>query len=188
MIFKRWNNKVKMSKKNIPNILSFIRILLIPFIIFFIFNSDSKSYIWAFLLFSIAAFTDFLDGFIARSTDSITEFGKILDPFADRLLIISLLICLLMIERISLIGTIIVVARDIFIVIGYLILMKRDEYLAVSILGKISTLILMISIAILLLKLYPYDIYIFYVACCLSLLSGIDYLIKFNKLLKNEDK
>jgi len=180
-----WNNRVKMFKKNIPNILSFFRILLIPFIIFFIFNSDSKSSIWAFLLFTIAAFTDYLDGFIARSTDSITEFGKMLDPSADRLLIISSLISLLMIKRISLIGTIIVVARDIFTAIGYLILMKRDKYLAVSILGKISTLILMISIAALLLKLTPYDIYIFYIACCLSLLSGIDYLIKFNKLIKN---
>jgi CDP-diacylglycerol--glycerol-3-phosphate 3-phosphatidyltransferase len=175
-----------MSKKKIPNILSFFRILLIPFIIFFIFNSDSKSSIWAFLLFLIAAFTDYLDGFIARTTDSITEFGKRLDPIADRLLIISSLIGLLMIERISLIGTIIVVARDIFTAIGYLFLMTKGKYLAVSIFGKISTLVLMISIATLLLKLHPYDIYIFYTACCLSLLSGIDYLVKFNKLLKSE--
>jgi len=168
-----------MSKKFIPNIISLFRISLIPLIVFFIFNLEPKSSIWAFLLFTLAALTDFLDGLIARMTESITEFGKILDPFADRLLIISILISLFINKRVSLIGVSIVVIRDIMMAIGYLILRKGNKYLKVSTLGKVATFVLMISIAILLLRLPPYDKYLFFIGCCLSLLSGIDYFIKF---------
>jgi len=173
-----------MFKKIIPNIISFFRILLIPFIIYFIFSLEPKSVTWAFLLFLLAALTDFLDGFIARLTESVTEFGKRLDPLADRLLIISTIISLMLRKRIPLFGVLIVFLRDILTIIGYLFLLKKDKYLKVSIFGKIATLVLMVSIITLLYKFPPYDIYLFYFACILSLLSGIDYFLKFIKLLE----
>jgi len=173
-----------MFKKIIPNIISFFRILLIPFIIYFIISLEPKSVTWAFLLFLLAALTDFLDGFIARLTESVTEFGKRLDPLADRLLIISTIISLMLRKRIPLFGVLIVFLRDILTIIGYLFLLKKDKYLKVSIFGKIATLVLMVSIITLLYKFPPYDIYLFYFACILSLLSGIDYFLKFIKLLE----
>lgn len=175
-----------MGKKFIPNIISFFRILLIPFIVYFIFSLEPKSATWAFSLFLIAALTDFLDGFIARLTESVTEFGKRLDPFADRLLIISTIISLMLRERIPLfvVGVLIIFLRDVLTIIGYLFLLKKDKYLKVSVFGKIATLVLMVSITALLYKFPPYDIYLFYFACILSLLSGLDYFLKFIKLLE----
>ena len=93
----------------IPNILSITRIILIPVYLYYFINAN---YLTAGILFSISAITDFFDGYIARKYDAVTDLGRILDPFADKLTIISILIALLISEIIPRFIPIILLARE----------------------------------------------------------------------------
>ncbi|MGE0645050.1 MAG: CDP-diacylglycerol--glycerol-3-phosphate 3-phosphatidyltransferase [Nitrospira sp.] len=97
---------------NVPNILTLVRILLIPvFIILFVHPTPDQS-LAAAIVFAVAAVTDMLDGYIARRTGQVTKLGKLLDPIADKLLVLSALILLMNIERVSAMVVLLIVGRE----------------------------------------------------------------------------
>ena len=85
----------------IPNTLSIIRIILVPFFLFFFFSNENNSIFFSLIIFVIASVTDFLDGFIARSFNQISNFGKFLDPLADKILTLSVFSSFLLLDIIS---------------------------------------------------------------------------------------
>lgn len=128
---------------NIPNTLTVIRLLLIPVFGYFLFI---QNYRLAILLFLISGLTDILDGYIARKYEMITSFGKLTDPIADKLMLITALILLSSQNIILSPVAIIVVAKELLMGIGMMILKKKNIVVSASWYGKLSTVLFYIAI------------------------------------------
>lgn len=178
---------------NLPNKLTMLRVILIPFFIFFMFASfiPANSYI-ALAIFIIASLTDLLDGMIARKQNLVTNFGKFMDPLADKLLVISALLCLLVIDGgsricsnqvLSTIAIIIIVARE-FVISGFrLVASDAGIVIAASMWGKVKTATTMVSICLMIVVndlsfLKEVSLIIFWIAVTLTVVSLIDYMCK----------
>lgn len=136
-----------MNKKifNVPNILTFIRLLLVPVYWVAFFHIS----IWVALgVFVVAFFTDWLDGIIARRTNSITNLGKVLDPFADKCMQISAMISVVVIGKLHFVYAILIVAKELFMIICGAILYKRHVVVYSNIFGKLATVLIMIGFLI----------------------------------------
>jgi cardiolipin synthase (CMP-forming) len=145
-----------MIKKNLANFFTCLRILLIPIVLWLISIMSKETvdaaHYWALGVFMFAASTDFIDGQIARRTDTISEFGKLVDPLADRLLVISVLIALMWRSFLPLWMGLLIVSRDVLMLAGAPLVGINDrevrEKLAVHWTGKAATALLFTSICI----------------------------------------
>lgn len=190
---------MKKTKMNLPNKLTVLRVLMIPLIMFVpLFPGVNKEVdggitISNFIvlgIFCIAAFTDFLDGHIARKYNLITDFGKFMDPLADKLLVFAAFIILIEEHRIYGFIVTLIIARE-FMVTGIRILAANNNVvIAASKLGKIKTVSQMIAIIVLLLNNYPFSLINFplgnilaYIAAALTVISGIDYFVKNKEII-----
>lgn len=187
---------------NLPNKLTIIRLIFVPlFILVYLipyqmlgfhiptFNILSTKLslldIILFVIFFVAAFTDFLDGHLARKEKMVTTFGKFMDPIADKLIVNTVLILLAYSGDISVLIPIIMIARDTFVDGIRLVASQNQVVLAASYLGKAKTMIQMIAIGILLLHNVifemmgiPMDQIMIWLATMISVVSGVDYFIK----------
>ena len=179
---------------NLPNKLTILRtILIIPFVIILLTQCFGPFSNWiALVIFIIASVTDLLDGKIARKYNLITNFGKFMDPLADKLLVCSALICLLATDKIPAWAVLIIMARE-FIISGFrLVASDNGVVIAASMWGKSKTVSQMITIGILIadLKVMFFEILGMigvYVSVALTLISLIDYIVK-NKDVMRENK
>ena len=134
----------------IPNVISFIRLCMVPaFIVLLLKGND----VAATVLFAFAAATDFVDGQVARRTHCVSKLGQLLDPAVDRILMISGVVCLLIVGRLPLWVVLFVVLRDLFLLAGGAYLLKRyRKRVAVIYPGKVSTTLLFVGFSLLLLN------------------------------------
>lgn len=176
---------------NLPNKLTIIRVLLIPFFVFFMLvpaAGDASRYI-ALIIFIAASLTDLADGKIARKYNLVTNFGKFMDPLADKLLVCSALICFVEMQLLPAWIVIIIISRE-FIISGFrLIASDNGVVIAASYWGKFKTTSQMIMIVLLIAQLpgTVFDILeqlFVYIALILTVVSLIDYLIKNKDVLK----
>jgi CDP-diacylglycerol--glycerol-3-phosphate 3-phosphatidyltransferase len=123
-----------------------LRLLVIPVFIYFLAGSGDDGSWVAGALFALASVTDYLDGMIARRTDTVTDFGRFADPLADRLLIGSALIILLVKGMLPTVPLMIVLVRDAFMMAGYYVLHRKGFHVPVTIIGKVSTAVLMVAL------------------------------------------
>ena len=136
---------------NIPNAITVVRFCLIPFFGYYLYigQFDKKYYIVAVILFILGGITDILDGYIARKFNLITSFGKLADPVADKLMQITALVLLTMQDRIPPIVLIIVLAKEIFMGIGSILLYKQENFVvSANWYGKMATVVFHIAIII----------------------------------------
>jgi len=135
-------------KRKIPNSLTIFRIILVPIFIWLIFsNKITNNIIWATVVFIVACITDYFDGMLARRLKVISNFGKIMDPLADKILIISALIAIsIKMNYISIIVVIIIIIREIAVSILRNYYVKKDIYIAANIWGKLKTILQMVGI------------------------------------------
>jgi CDP-diacylglycerol--glycerol-3-phosphate 3-phosphatidyltransferase len=180
------------SKLTTPaNLLSLSRIVATPFIFYLIVTSDDGSGGFVTVLFLLAAFTDFLDGMFARSTDTVTEFGKVLDPVADRILISGTIIALTIAGALPIIGVVLVVARDVLLVIGYKAIERRGLTVRVSLLGKSYTALFMLAIIMIMGGIEPgghqVGLWLFWISVIGSLVSGVSYMARAIIMLRARD-
>jgi CDP-diacylglycerol--glycerol-3-phosphate 3-phosphatidyltransferase len=151
-------------------------------IFFLLIGSGNGTSTAATVLFFGAALTDFIDGLLARGTGTVTELGRMLDPLADRIFISSTILALAITGLLPPVGVALVVARDIFMILGYKMLMTRGVKLRVSLLGKSYTALIMMAILLAMagIKLGSVEIgwWLFWVGVAGSLLSGAFYLSK----------
>lgn len=204
------------NKKNIPNFLTIIRILLVPIIVIFLSinininvyhfeilannpnwsltTNVNLNYLLAAILFVIVCLTDFLDGYLARKYNWITNFGKILDPIADKILVISVLITLSIKLIIPWYLIIIIISRDLFVdgVRGFLA--TKNIVVPANFLGKLKTVFQMIAIIIVLFifndNKFNFGYFfiqnlVLIIATILTIISGIYYLIVSCNKIKN---
>ncbi|MDK2865910.1 MAG: CDP-diacylglycerol---glycerol-3-phosphate 3-phosphatidyltransferase [Clostridiales bacterium] len=173
---------------NIANKLTLLRVIMIPFFMYFLLNSHLTI---ALILFCIASFTDFLDGHLARSMNLITNFGKFMDPLADKLLVTSALLGFVELGSLSSWVVMIIIAREFIVSIFRAIAASEGIVIAASWWGKSKTISQMIMIIIMLLNNYPFELIglpmdqIFvWIATALTIISGADYIIKNKQVLK----
>ena len=131
--------------KHVPNILTIARFLLIPFIIFYIFTGN---YILAFVFFTISGITDIVDGFIARKFNLISNFGKLMDPLADKLTQISTLTSLVITNIIPLWILIIVLLKEFVMIVGASFLYGKDVVVYSKWYGKLATVLFYLAIVL----------------------------------------
>ncbi len=180
---------------NIPNILTLTRlILIIPVLILLYFNNKTSNLISA-ILFVIASITDIVDGYIARKLNQVTTFGKLIDPLADKLLILSVLIMLVKLNRIPVVFALIIISRE-FIITG-LRSVASSEGIIISAnqMGKDKTFFQTVSFTCLIIY-YPlfginsYSIGIFFliIAVFYTIISGYKYIKEFITTMKSINK
>ncbi len=147
--------KVLRAEFNLPNFFSILRVILVPPIIYFLSLRTINGWIGALVLFAIASFTDFLDGWVARKLKQVSEFGEFIDPLADKLLVISSLVGLIVIdphlEIFDLWMIVVIVGRDVLITIMRMLALKRGRPLKTSRFGKFKTAFQMMGIVIIIL-------------------------------------
>ena len=174
---------------NLPNKLTTFRVILIPFFVFFMLAPNKtgiNNYI-AVAIFIVASLTDLLDGKIARKYNLVTNFGKFMDPLADKLLVCSAMICLIQTGQLAAWIVVIIIARE-FIISGFrLIAADNGVVIAASYWGKFKTTFQMIMIILLILDLnYPFsgvvNMVVTYIALILTVVSLIDYIVKNYKI------
>lgn len=168
---------------NTPNLLTIARICLIPVFFFLIMLDNQTGNLLGALVFAIASFTDFLDGYIARRDNLITNFGKIMDPLADKLLVMTALLTLIGLGRVGIWIVALILGRELAVTGLRVIAAGEGIIVAASPLGKIKTVTQMFAIILLLLNI-GWGIYLLYIALFFTLFSGIDYAIKLSKSIK----
>ena len=178
---------------NLPNKLTVLRMIMIPFFVVFMLTdlggTDGK-YI-ALAIFVIASLTDLLDGKIARKRNLVTNFGKFMDPLADKLLVCSALICLVEMDRLAAWMVIVIISRE-FIISGFrLIASDNGVVIAASYWGKFKTTFQMVMIILLILDLgegfQVLETAVIWIALVLTVVSLIDYLVKNKGILLEGD-
>ncbi len=174
---------------NLPNKLTILRVAMIPFfVLFMLFPVMGEADKWiALVLFIVASLTDMLDGHIARKYNLITNFGKFMDPLADKLLVCSALICLVELGRIASWIVIVIIARE-FIISGFrLVASDNGVVIAASYWGKFKTTFQMIMICLMIANLEPLQLFtdiVMWIALILTVVSLMDYLIKNKEVMK----
>ena len=178
---------------NLPNKLTVLRVVMIPFFVVFMLTGLGGNYgnYIALAIFIIASLTDLLDGKIATKRNLVTNFGKFMDPLADKLLVCSALICLVEMERLAAWMVIVIIARE-FIISGFrLIASDNGVVIAASYWGKFKTTFQMIMIILLILDLgggfAVIETAVTWIALILTVVSLIDYLVKNKGILLEGD-
>ena len=177
---------------NLPNKLTLLRICLIPVFVILMLSQVSNFFLISCIIFIIASITDFLDGKIARKYNLVTDFGKFMDPLADKLLVLSASTCMIAYDLVASWMVIIIVARELTVSILRAIAADNGKVIAASGGGKIKTTSQMIAIILLLIGAnYSNSQIVFvgtiamYIATIFTLYSGIDYLYKNRELFMN---
>ena len=184
---------------NLPNILTLARIAAVPVVVVLLMFETKENCFWAAIVFSLAAITDWLDGYLARKWQVETVLGKFLDPLADKLVVMAALIMLIPLDRVPAWAVFLILAREMLVTGLRSIASSEGIVISASDLGKYKTIFQMVAIIGLLLH-YPYywffgvelsflhpsfhnvGTFFFYVSLFLTLWSGADYLMKFFKV------
>jgi CDP-diacylglycerol--glycerol-3-phosphate 3-phosphatidyltransferase len=195
---------------NLPNKLTLLRIFMIPLFLIFFFGSMAHNYLWAFLTFVLAALTDMLDGMLARKWGQLTDFGKLMDPLADKLLTITAFICLLSawddhLRVAGLLCLIIIISREFAVTSIRLVAAEKGIIIAADKWGKLKTVAQMLWICQVLLRISLtgylfgfgaeigvqiigiwaiFDFVLLAIMMLLTVGSGINYIVKNRHLIK----
>ena len=170
---------------NLPNKLTLLRVFMIPFFVVFMLTeiAGGASKWIALAIFILASMTDWLDGYLARKNNLVTNFGKFMDPLADKLLVCSAMICLVEMDKLAAWMVIIIISRE-FIISGFrLIASDNGVVIAASYWGKFKTVFQMLMIILLIADIQNSAVQVVttvfvWIALILTVVSLIDYLVK----------
>jgi len=185
---------------NVPNILTLLRIASIPVIAAILLSPSRSAGFWAAAIFAVASITDWLDGYLARRMGIVTVFGKFLDPIADKLIVMSVLIMILPYGRAPAWMVLIILGREIIITGLRGLASTEGVVIPASNLGKFKTIFQIVAILGLLLhydyhwffgmdirylfvNMHNVGIFFLWIATIITIWSGIDYLVKFNRII-----
>ena len=183
-------SEILLSKNNLnlPNILSIVRILMVGVLVLF-FKLDMK--IAAFFTYITASATDLLDGYIARKYDLITPLGKLLDPLADKMMLVTVLTCMYFAKILPLWILLVIAVKECVQVVGsFMMFHKRDTVVQSNLFGKLTTLFFSISVVLLFWHEHvkPYDKYALIFTVIFAIFSLVQYLVKYIRAINSENK
>lgn len=165
----------------IPNALSLLRICLIPSIAYFLYAAN---YNIALALFLLIALSDALDGIVARKLNQVSSLGKMLDPLADKILVIIVLLVLVDLKMAPLLAVMIIIIRDLTISLYRGIAASKSVVVAANLLGKAKTFLQVIAIGMLIIKL-PYAVETLWLTVIVTVLSGAQIIWQGREVLKS---
>ena len=179
--------EAQLTNVNLPNLLTLARILLIPVFMLLFSNPTPDRSLAAACVFTIAAVTDLLDGYLARRRSQVTRVGRLMDPIADKLLVISGLVLLVQFQRVAAIVAILIIAREIAVTGVRAIAAAEGIAIPVETTGKYKMTAQVVAIVLLIVEdavMLPWDVHVLgtvslYIALILGLVSGGRYLIFF---------
>lgn len=177
---------------NLPNKLTILRIALIPVFVALVSFDGPWLQFWAAVAFGAASLTDYLDGHIARKRGLVTDFGKLMDPMADKLLVLSALVMLTAQGRANAVCVLIILAREFVIMSIRLVAVQKGVVIAADMLGKIKTVLQLIAILLVLMTVLPlYDPYVrmagqwlLWASAAMSVLSCVNYIRKNREVFR----
>lgn len=180
---------------NLANKITMLRVFLVPVFMIVFYLDFPNHEIIAGIIFVIAAFTDSLDGYIARSRNLVTTFGKFIDPLADKVLVSAALILLAEANRIPGWVVIIIIARE-FTITGFRIIAASEGItIAASSLGKFKTITQLTALILLLFNNFPFsminfpmDMIMLYISLGFTIISGYDYIYKNKEVINLDNK
>jgi CDP-diacylglycerol---glycerol-3-phosphate 3-phosphatidyltransferase len=171
---------------NVPNVLTLLRILLVPVLVVALLDQTTDGDVLAAIVFAIASLTDFVDGWIARSRNSVTTFGKLMDPVADKLLVIAALVALVSLDRLDAWVAMVIIARELAVTMTRMAATGQGVIIAAARLGKIKTgfQVAMIFCLIAVDSSPAWLDALVYVTVAITIVSGIDYFFGLRRSLR----
>ena len=173
---------------NVPNALTVLRILLVPVLVVALLSETSTPWVAA-GVFALASFTDMIDGYIARSRSQITTFGKLMDPVADKLLIIAALVVLVSEDRVPTWVAMVIIAREFAVTVTRLAATGQGVVISANWWGKAKTMVQVAAIFFVI-GFDPTPVAVdvlLYVAVAITVISGIDYFFGLRRLLREAE-
>ena len=162
---------------NVPNVLTVVRILLVPVLVVALLDKTSSGDLLAAIVFAAASLTDAIDGYLARSRNSVTTFGKLMDPIADKLLIVAALIALVSLARLEAWVAMVIISREIAVTVLRAAAGAQGTVIAANSLGKLKTA-LQVAMVMVLIAVgsgpLPAKLLV-YATVVVTVLSGLDY-------------
>ena len=160
-----------------PNFLTVVRILLVPVLVVALLGHTNDGDVFAAIVFALASLTDFVDGYLARSRDSVTTFGKLMDPLADKLLIVAALITLVSLHRLAAWVAMVIIARELAVTVLRMGATQAGVIMAASNFAKLKTCVQIAAIlAVIAVNGHPAWVQaLIYAAVVITVASGLDY-------------
>ena len=179
-----------MFELNLPNVLTMLRILLVPVLVVALLNETSNGDLLAAIVFALASLTDAMDGYLARSRDAITTFGKLMDPIADKLLIIAALVALVSLDRLAAWVAMVIIAREVAVTMTRMQATQQGVVIAANWWGKAKTIVQVAAIFLLIVAGDPSPVWVdgvVYGAVAITIVSGVDYFFGLRRVLREAE-
>jgi CDP-diacylglycerol--glycerol-3-phosphate 3-phosphatidyltransferase len=175
---------------NLPNVLTLIRILLVPVLVVVLLGETDNGDLWAAIVFALASATDAMDGYLARTRNAITTFGKLMDPIADKLLIIAALVALVSLDRLAAWVAMVIIARELTVTITRMQATQQGVIIAANGWGKAKTIVQVAAIFFLIAAGEPSPTWVdglVYGAVAITIVSGVDYFFGLRRVLREAE-
>jgi CDP-diacylglycerol---glycerol-3-phosphate 3-phosphatidyltransferase len=175
---------------NLPNILTVIRILLVPVLVVALLDETANGDLLAAIVFALASFTDAMDGYLARTRNAITNFGKLMDPIADKLLIIAALVALVSLDRLAAWVAMVIIARELTVTVTRMQATQQGVVIASNWWGKAKTIVQVTAIFFLIAVGEPSPPWVdglVYGMVAITIVSGVDYFFGLRRVLREAE-
>jgi CDP-diacylglycerol--glycerol-3-phosphate 3-phosphatidyltransferase len=162
---------------NLPNALTVLRIMLVPALVVALLGDTAAGDVLAAVVFALASLTDFVDGYLARTRDTVTTFGKLMDPLADKLLIVAALVSLVSLHRLAAWVAMVIITRELAVTVLRLGATQAGVVMAASLFGKAKTA-LQIAAILAVIAVHGQPLWVsllLYLTVLVTVLSGLDY-------------
>jgi CDP-diacylglycerol--glycerol-3-phosphate 3-phosphatidyltransferase len=176
---------------NLPNVLTLLRILLVPVLVVVLLGETENGDLWAAIVFALASATDAMDGYLARTRNAITTFGKLMDPIADKLLIIAALVALVSLDRLAAWVAMVIIARELTVTITRMQATQQGVIIAANWWGKAKTIVQVAAIFFLIAAGEPSPGWVdglVYGAVAITIVSGVDYFFGLRRVLREAEE
>jgi CDP-diacylglycerol--glycerol-3-phosphate 3-phosphatidyltransferase len=174
---------------NLPNLLTVLRIMLVPALVVALLGNTPGGDVLAAVVFALASLTDFIDGYLARARGSITTFGKLMDPLADKLLIVAALVSLVSLHRLAAWVAMVIITRELAVTVLRLAATQAGVVMAASMFGKVKTCLQIVTI-LAIIAVHGHPIWVtalLYATVVVTVLSGLDYFFGLRKRMQQAE-
>jgi CDP-diacylglycerol--glycerol-3-phosphate 3-phosphatidyltransferase len=175
---------------NLPNLLTVMRIMLVPVLVVALLGNTPVGDVLAAVVFALASLTDFVDGYLARAREEITTFGKLMDPLADKLLIVAALISLVSLHRLAAWVAMVIITRELAVTVLRLGATQAGVVMAASMFGKVKTC-LQIAAILAVIAVHGMPLWVsllLYTAVLVTVLSGLDYFFGLRRRIQQSER
>jgi CDP-diacylglycerol--glycerol-3-phosphate 3-phosphatidyltransferase len=175
---------------NLPNVLTLVRILLVPVLVVALLDETANGDLFAAIVFALASATDAMDGYLARTRNAITTFGKLMDPIADKLLIIAALVALVSLHRLAGWVAMVIIARELTVTVTRMQATQHGVVIAANWWGKAKTIVQVAAIFFLIAEGEPSPTWVdglVYGMVAITIVSGVDYFFGLRRVLREAE-